>query len=142
MSWVNLNKYKYWNGEKGYYQINTSSDSTFRNGGNARSWFGVFEVYAGDEAMRELGAPIVALPGDLSSIRDVKSLEGFYRRSLVDGLNDWRDLKVNDAQALLLNSMVSRGFLPSEVAGLPGNLKTLVERYRSLEAEIRNARPD
>ena len=138
MSWVNLNKYKYWNGEKGYYQINTSSDSTFRNGGNARSWFGVFEVYAGDEAMRELGAPIVALPGDLSSIRDVKSLEGFYRRSLVDGLNDWRDLKVNDAQALLLNSMVSRGFLPSEVAGLPGKLKTLVERYRSLEAEIRN----
>ena len=23
MSWVNLNKYKYWNGEKGYYHINT-----------------------------------------------------------------------------------------------------------------------
>ena len=88
--------------------------------------------------MRELGAPMVALPGDLSSIRDRKSLEGFYRRSLVDGLNSWRDQKMNDAQALLLNSMVSRGFLPGEVAGLPGHLKTLVERYRRLEAEIRN----
>ena len=30
VSWINLNKYKYWNGEKGYYQVNTSSDSTFR----------------------------------------------------------------------------------------------------------------
>lgn len=138
MSWVNLNKYKYWNGEKGYYHVNTSSDSTFRNGGNSRSWFGVFEVYAGDEAMRELGAPMVALPGDLTSIKDRQSLEGFYRRSLVDALSGWRDLNMNDAQALLLNSMVSRGFLPSEVAGLPENLKSLVEQYRSLEAEIRN----
>lgn len=138
MSWVNLNKYRYWNGEKGYYQINTSSDSTFRNGGNARSWFGVFEVYAGDEAMRELGAPMVSLPGDLSSIRDRHSLELFYRRSLVDGLNGWRDLKMTDAQALLLNSMMSRGFFPSRVAELPVKLKNLVEKYRGLEAEIRN----
>ncbi len=138
VSWINLNKYKYWNGEKGYYQVNTSSDSTFRNGGNARSWFGVFEVYAGDEAMRELGAPVVALPGDLSSIKDRKSLEEFYRRSLVKALTDWRGRKMSDAQALLLNAMVSRGFLPSEVAGLPENLKPLVEKYRSLEAEIRN----
>ena len=138
VSWINLNKYKYWNGEKGYYHINTSSDSTFRNGGNERSWFGVFEVYAGDEAMRELGAPMVALPGDLSSIRDRKSLEGFYRRSLMDALTGWSNLKMNDSQALLLDSMVSRGFLPSEVAGLPESLKILLEKYRSLEAEIRN----
>ncbi|MBI24977.1 MAG: hypothetical protein CMN05_15495 [Roseibacillus sp.] len=137
-SWINLNKYKYWNGEKGYYQINTSADSTFRNGGDTRSWFGVYEVYAGDEAMRELGAPMVALPGDMSSIRDRNSLEQFYRGSLASALTGWRNGKLGDAQALLLNSMMNRGFLPGEVAGLPGELKVLVERYRKLEAEIRN----
>ena len=138
VSWVNLNKYKYWNGEKGYYHINTSSDSTFRNGGSPRSWFGVFEVYAGDEVMRELGAPMVALPGDLSEVKDQASLEEFYRRSLLEALKGWESKTMEDPQALLLHSMVARGFLPGELAELPDEVRDLVERYRKLESEIRS----
>ncbi|MFP6858575.1 MAG: DUF1549 domain-containing protein [Roseibacillus sp.] len=135
--WVNLNKYKYWNGEKGYYHVNTGPDSTFRGGGKPRSWFGVFEVYAGDESMRELGAPMVALPGNQDAITNRKMLLNYYRGSLVDALRGWRDGKIGDAQALLLNAFVSRGFLSSEVAQLPADLKSAVESYRKLESEIR-----
>lgn len=136
--WVNLNKYKYWNGEKGYYNLNTGPDSTYRGGGNPRSWFGVFEVYAGDDSLRELGAPMVALPGRLEAITDRKLLLEFYRLSLVEALKGWSDGRVSDAQAQLLNAFVSRGFLASEVGKLPAELKTVVETYRKLEAEIRN----
>jgi hypothetical protein len=136
--WVNLNKYKYWNGEKGYYNLNTGPDSTYRGGGNPRSWFGVFEVYAGDDSLRELGAPMVALPGRLETITDRKLLLEFYRSALVEALKGWRDGRVSDAQAQLLNAFVSRGFLASEVGKLPADLKTVVETYRKLEAEIRN----
>ena len=136
--WVNLNKYRYWNGEKGYYHVNTSSDSTFRNGGSPRSWFGVFEVYAGDESMRELGAPMVSLSGDLEGIKDRDSLEQFYRRSLAEALEGWRTMEMSDAEALLLHSMTSRGLLAAELSRLPAEVRELVERYRVLESEIRS----
>ena len=134
--WMNLNKYKYWNGEKGYYHINTGSDSTFRQGGNARSWFGVFEVYAGDESLRDVGFPVVTLPGH-ESIRDEGTLELFYRNALTKAVDGWAGGKLSDVEAVLLNSMVSRGFLPSEVSGLPAAVGDLVGDYRRLEAEIR-----
>ena len=135
--WMNLNKYSYWNGEKGYYHINTGSDSTFRQGGNARSWFGVFEVYAGDESLRDVGFPVVTLAGT-ESIRDEATLEQFYRNALAKALKGWAAGKLSDAEAVLLNSMLSRGFLTMDIASLPAAVGELVEGYRRLEAEIRN----
>jgi hypothetical protein len=136
--WVNLNKYKYWNGEKGYYHVNTGRDSTYRGGGNERSWFGVFEVYAGSEQMKDLGAPVVALPGKLDAIEDEESLLGFYKRSLTKALSGWKKGAITDAEALLLNAFVSREFLSQEVDRLPAKVKSLIEKYRKLEGEIRS----
>ena len=136
--WVNLNKYKYWNGEKGYYHVNTGRDSTYRGGGTERSWFGVFEVYAGNEQMKVLGAPVVALPGNLDSIEDEESLLGFYKLSLTKALSGWKKGAITDAEALLLNAFVSREFLSQEVDRLPAKVKTLIEKYRKLEGEIRS----
>lgn len=138
--WLDLRKYKYWNGEKGYYQINTEADTTYRDGGNPRSWFGLYEVYAGDESMRELGAPMVSLPGKLDNIRDRESLLAFYDSSLRQALDGWSRGTVTDSQALLIDAFRKRGFLSSELDRLPAKLKGLVESYRKLEAEIRPAR--
>ncbi|MFT5107639.1 MAG: hypothetical protein ACI9UA_003273 [Pseudoalteromonas tetraodonis] len=136
--WVNLNKYKYWNGEKGYYQINTGADSTFRGeGGPERSWFGVFEVYAGSDSMRELGAPIVALAGELDAITDRQALLDHYRDSLRAALTAWTNNTPSDVQAQLLNAFVSRNLLSNEVAKLPADLRVGIRTYRKLEAEIR-----
>jgi hypothetical protein len=136
LGWVGWNKYPYWNGEKGYFQINTGPDSTFRTDGG-RSWFGVLEAYAGEDGMRELGTPIVALPGAIAEISDRASLLAFYRRSLNDALLAWREGEMTDAQAMLLDAFVSKGFLPHEVAGLPSALRGQVDAYRTLENAIR-----
>ncbi|MGI9243579.1 MAG: DUF1549 domain-containing protein, partial [Verrucomicrobiales bacterium] len=138
LGWVNLNKYKYWNGEKGYYQINTGADSTFgRDGGPERSWFGLLEVYAGDEAMHEAGAPVVALPGAIDTIGDRDALLEFYRASLTDAVEAWRAGQVSDLQAQLLHAFVSRGFLSNNIDELPEKLRSEVATYRRLEGAIR-----
>ena len=138
LGWVNLNKYKYWNGEKGYYQINTGADNTFRGeSGPERSWFGVFEVYAGSDSMRELGAPIVSFPGKLDAITDRQTLLDHYRKSLKAAVTAWTNGTPSDAQAQLINSFVSRNLLPNKIAKLPTKLKSGIETYRKLEAAIR-----
>jgi hypothetical protein len=136
LGWVAWNKYPYWNGEKGYFQINTGPDSTFQTDGG-RSWFGVLEAYAGEDGMRELGAPIVALPGAIAEISDRESLLAFYRKSLDDALVAWREGDMTDAQAILLDAFVSRGFLTNEIRDLPSVLRGQVDAYRTLENEIR-----
>ena len=138
MNWVSLKKYKYWNGEKGYYQINTGADSTYKgDGGPERSWFGVFEVYAGNDSMLELGAPIVALPGKLDAITDREALLDYYRKSLKAAVTNWFSGSLSDDQAQLIHAFVSRGLLPNEISELPPHLKAGIENYRKLEAAIR-----
>ena len=138
MNWVSLKKYKYWNGEKGYYQINTGADSTYKgDGGPERSWFGVFEVYAGNDSMLELGAPIVALPGKLDAITDREALLDYYRKSLKAAVTNWFSGSLSDDQAQLIHAFVSRGLLPDEISELPPHLKAGIENYRKLEAAIR-----
>ena len=136
LGWVENRKYTYWNGEKGYFQVNTGPDSTTRGGGD-RAWFGVLEAYAGQGAMRDVGAPIVAFPKATESINDRASLLAFYRSTLRSALTAWRSGAINDDQAQLLNAFVSRDFLPNSVKTLPKGLRSQVEAYRKLENEIR-----
>ena len=138
IGWVNLNKYDYWNGEKGYYQINTGADSTSNGeGGAERSWFGVFEVYAGNDSMRELGAPITSLPIELDAITDRQKLLDHYRSALITAVTTWAHGTPSDAQAQLINAFVRRDLLPNKIAELPANLKSAIQSYRELEAAIR-----
>ncbi|NCF13023.1 MAG: DUF1553 domain-containing protein [Verrucomicrobiaceae bacterium] len=137
-NWVNLNKYKYWNGEKGYYQISTGADNTSqKKDGPERSWFGVFEVYAGNDSMREIGAPIVALPGELDEITDRKTLLDHYRKTLKAAVTAWKDGTPSDEQAQLIHAFVSRDLLTNKVAELPADLKSGITSYRKLESAIR-----
>ena len=136
LGWYDSRKYTYWNGEKGYFQINTGPDSTSGAGGD-RSWFGVLEAYAGQDAMREVGSPIVAFANAVNAITDRRSLLEFYRKTLRFALAAWKEGKMTDDQAQLLHSFVSRDFLPNKMAGLNAGLRGQVENYRKLENEIR-----
>jgi len=134
--WMNFHKYEYWNGEQGYFQINTAADSTAIPGGE-RSWFGLLEAYAGNEGMREIGTPLAALASGTEKITDRSSLLLFYRNSLHAAISAWRDESITDPQAQLLQAFVSRGMLSNNIATLPAPLKSLMETYRNLEHEIR-----
>ena len=133
--WVGMGKYAYWNGEKGFFHIHTSADNPTATG-DGRSWFGLLEAYAGNEGMRELGAPIAALPGT-DKITDRASLLVFYREALRGAISAWQKGGMTDPQAQLLDAFASQGFLANNAAALPANLKSLVETYRKLESEIR-----
>ena len=135
-AWIKFHKYEYWNGEQGYFQINTAADSTANTGGE-RSWFGLLEAYAGNEGMRELGTPLAALASGTEKITDRASLLLFYRDSLHAAISAWRDETTTDPQARLLDAFVSRGMLSNNIATLPAPLKSLVETYRKREHEIR-----
>ena len=135
-NWVNLNKYKYWNGEKGYYQISTGADNTSqKKDGPERSWFGVFEVYAGNDSMREIGAPIVALPGELDEITDRKTLLDHYRKTLKAAVTAWKDGTPSDEQAQLIHAFVSRDLLTNKVAELPADLKSGITSTANLSRQ-------
>ena len=134
-SWVGFNKYEYWNGETGYFQVTTAADST-ANPGAGRSWFGLLEAYAGNDGMREPGSSIL-LSADSGSITDRDSLLLCYRDSLRAAISAWLEGTMTDPQARLLDAFVGRGFLANAVAPLPADLKSLVDNYRKLEGEIR-----
>jgi hypothetical protein len=137
LGWVGLNKYTYWNGDQGYFQFTTGPDSTNRPK-KGRSWFGVLEVYAGDEGMREIGAPLAGFPGAVGAISDGESLRGFYRESLKAALVAWGEGETSDEQALLIDAFVKRGFLSDKMESLPEALRKQVDGYRRLEGEIRH----
>ncbi|MFZ9937498.1 MAG: PSD1 and planctomycete cytochrome C domain-containing protein [Luteolibacter sp.] len=135
LGWVQLGKYAYWNGEKGYHEITTSSD---RNSEvkEERSWFGVIEIMAGDHLPQETGAPLVAWHDDLDGIRTNDDLLRAYRDELQQAIAAWKIDQLNDEQAILLNAALRRGFLAHKVSNLPAPLRRLVEAHRELDSGI------
>jgi len=134
--WINQKKYSYWNGEQLYFQLNTGPDQTAKVT-EGRSWFGVTEVYGGDEPMPHVGTPVVALPGDLPEVTGRESLVAFYRAGLRAALEAWKSASITDEQAALLDAFRKRGLLPVKLAALPGDVQDRIVRYRELEAGIR-----
>lgn len=142
--WIQLPKYDYWNGEKLYYQVSTVADRPYLAYGEGddedkkrRSWFGLLEIYAGDDEVTEPGAPLVALSDHLDSIVDRSTLLEFYRETLVATLQAWGRGETTDTQARLIDAFVKQGLLPDELDTLPEALRRQVMAYRELENEIR-----
>lgn len=135
-SWVNLGKYDYWNGDQVYYQLVTGPDQTFRHQ-QGRAWFGLTEVIAGNERFSPVGHPAVAL--ETLAVESSKDLLEFYQRHLQSALSQWKNNALTDAQAALLDALRIH-CLPNKVQELPETLKKQIERYRKLEASLRNPR--
>lgn len=134
--WINQKKYSYWNGEQVYFQLNTGPEQPSKTT-KGRAWFGVTEVYGGNEPLPLVGTPAVALEGDLPEVTDGESLREFYRRALQGALADWKNGEATDEQAALIDAFHQVGLLPSGMAALPEGLRQQIERYRALEADIR-----
>ena len=88
--WVEIPKYAYWNGEQGYYVVNTNADRTSRGPTHARSWFGVTEVYAGEHRMRDTTALEDSLASKLERARTRDGLGNAYTEELREALRAWK----------------------------------------------------
>ena len=135
-SWLKLNKYFYWNDEQVFYQLTTAADQTYRTG-KGRGWFGVTEVYAGEQPLSEVGNPAMALPGAPETVSSRVVMINFYRKSIADALAAWRSESLSDTQAVLLESLRKHNILSDRLADVPASIRAAVESYRKLDREIR-----
>ena len=129
-------KWNYWLGEKLHYELRTSKDTIPRAGSADRSWFGIAEIYAGENPPEALGASLLRVMNNPDSLRDRGSLAQAYQETTRRILHEWHDQDLSDAEAEFLNRFVEIGLLSNSISELPNSLQGLIEKYRRLEAEI------
>lgn len=133
-SWVNIGKYTYWNGEQVFFQLTTGPDQTYQNK-PGRAWFGITEVFAGDNRFPAIGHPAVSL--EKTTINNREALLNFYRNQLQDAITSWKSNSLDDSHAALLESFRKHSFLSDQLADLPAPLQKKIEHYRTLETSLR-----
>ena len=129
-------KWGYWQTEKVHYELRTSKDIIPRKGNDDRSWFGIAEVYAGNDSPRPQSASLLAWLDDVSKIENRASLIATYQSTLRDVLNRWKAGTLSDQRAEFLDGFVRAGLLPNALDGMSKPVKDLVAKYRALEREI------
>ncbi len=130
----------YWTGDQIHVELTTAKDAPLLVKHRERSWFGIRNaaiVPKGSPepvADREFLDPLL---GDLSPPppATLDEVADRYAVAIQRAVTAWRDGKVTDAQARMLDRCVVEGLLPNEIVQLP-NAAPLVRQYRQLESEI------
>ena len=139
-SWLHLDT-KYRKGSWAYLEFATTADQTRREK-NAKesSWFGVSEIvcHDGDAPPGERETATASLLNHPAP-RSAKELAARYENAIAGALDAWRASTLDESQRLLLDFLIRHELLPVSLAHL-GATKPLIEKYRSLEAEIPAAR--
>lgn len=130
---------QYWKGDDIHIELTSAKDAPLLVGQEPRSWFGIRKMQLvpkgeskrriSDQGLSQLLAWRPNAPATMESFR-VAVVE-----SLRESIRAWRDDKINDRQALLLNHCLQEGLLVNRLADL-AKVDSLVNRYRQLEAEI------
>ena len=129
-------KWKYWQGEQIHYELRTSKDIIPRPGNADRSWFGITEIFAGDQPPPPLGASLFSLIEKPNTIQNRSTLLQAYIETLRQVVTHWSEGGMTDAEAEFLDAFVRLGILPHRLAQLPHPLQQKIARYRALENEI------
>jgi len=137
LTWQGIQgKWNYWLGEQVHYELRTSRDTIPSPGGDDRSWFGVAELYAGDEPLVEEGDALLAVLDDPAAIGDRAAFERALVVAVRRILARWQAGTLTDTEAEALDGCLQAGLLPNASAGMPGPLRDLLDRYRSIEHAI------
>ena len=130
---------KYWQGDYIHLEINTARDAPLRTRNNERSWFGIREVVVrevgapepiGDD--REFAEPLFTSSSTPSSQTDLVDL---YVAAIQGAIAGWRDGKLTDGQAVLLNECLLHRLLDNSVDRL-SQAAADVKQYIALESEL------
>lgn len=135
--WQRLNL-KYWTGDNVHFELATSKDAPLQNRNRDRSWFAVRDV-----VIRKSGEPAPAnvsleyltplFSKHESAPKDEAELADRVLEALRQAIVDWRDNKLSDQQARLIDG--SLALLPNEVDTLPVAAET-VKKIRELQSTI------
>jgi len=132
----------YWKGDRLHLELATGGDAPILVNGAERSWFGLREAVlvpkgtkappnGNDEGLSALITPGEKAPADFVSA--MRGIEAIFR-NLIGAWGEGKTL--TDAQAILLDEIVTAGWLPNTNEQLPAGLADLVSKYRTLEASI------
>ena len=139
--WIKL-PLEYWEGDQIHVELTTAADHpVLADTKAARSWFGVSAVAlskTGEPAPAgdwEFTAPILSAHAD-RELTTITTLATAYTVAARGSVGAWRDGRVSDAQALLLDHLVRAGLLRNDPADLPA-AQPLLTAYRTLESTLR-----
>lgn len=143
---------EYWRGDQAHLELSTAADQAVEGSfETARSSIGVTDVVLlSDEQVAEgevpkeepaeFLSPLFA-PMDASAASSVSvpttptELAVRYQQTLIRCVTAWRDGSLTDAEARFLHTFVASNWLETRLGELP-DITSLVEHYRSLEAEL------
>ena len=108
----------FWKGDEIFIQILTSADMPAEYSSDARSWFGLTDVFITQDKSKTV--PIT---------------EDRIVFSVPDAIKAWRDGALTNAHAEALNQLVQTGELPNKLADIP-EAAALVKRYREIEEKL------
>lgn len=129
-------KWKFWRGDQLHYELRTAKDTLVKLNQKDRSWFGITNVYAGNEIMLNEGASILEFAQRVEEGKDRASIIRSYSKTLASLLKEWKDNAVSNKGAEFLDTFVRLNLLANKVDQLPKSLRANIEHFRKLDAEI------
>ncbi|MEZ6049040.1 MAG: DUF1553 domain-containing protein [Planctomycetaceae bacterium] len=139
--WVwTKHKLDYWEGDDIHLEATTSEDQPILVTGNQRSWIGLREVVLFEQGSEpppaydlEYLTPLMTSLGD-QPVDSLKPIRAALINTTRNALAHWESGNLTDAEALLLNQLVSAELLPNHA--LSTELQELISDYRRLEGEV------
>ncbi|TWT93303.1 DUF1553 domain-containing protein [Stieleria varia] len=128
----------YWSGDKIHLELTTARDAPLLVKGTERSWFGIRKamVLPADQSppndSAEILQPLLTGQTDPHSLDDVLAI---YQAAITRAIRSWRDGKVDDSQALMLDVCLRAGLIANDLGRLP-NTASLIDQYRRLESTL------
>lgn len=141
--WITLDT-AYRKGSDAYLEFVPSEEDLARNrppsGEGGRSYFGVQKVvfHEGSEGPREEFSGGLTLL-ECKTPQSAADLGTNYGKLLVSTIENWQSGKISDGERAFLDRFIRDGLLPNSTNQWP-RLALLVAQYRTLEADIPNAR--
>lgn len=138
-SWQKLDV-AYWQGDTIHLELTTAKDAPLLTRGATRSWFGVRDVRVlprGASLPRlslESLAALFAVTADAEPQSPQAAAETIVR-AVTQIVDRWRENRVTDAEALLLNELLTLEVLPNRCDELP-RAGSLIQHYQRLEDRI------
>lgn len=115
LGWRSLDL-EFWKGDEIFIQITTAADLPAEFNKDARSWFGLTDVF-------------------ITQDKTPPSVEARAQFAASDLIQSWQKGSLSDVQAEALNLLVQAGKLPNKLAQIP-DAAQLVSRYREVEARL------
>ena len=136
LSWTpGPGKWSYWQGDTAHFELRTAAD-IIPTGKKQRSWFGVSELYIGNEKINNDSASLLEFVSDVKSLKDKASILKAYQQTLAKILKNWASGKITDKEALFLQPFIEHSILSNKLSAMPKSIQAKVQQYRKLESEI------